>query len=47
VECGDLNRFDSHKFVCLNAWLQEVALLGRCGLVGGDVVLLEEVSLCK
>ena len=33
VECGGLNRFGPHRFLRLNAWPQEVALLGSVALL--------------
>jgi hypothetical protein len=38
MDCDGLNRFGSHRFMCLNAWLT-----GN-GTIGG-VALLEKVSL--
>jgi hypothetical protein len=49
VECGGLNRFappPCHRFMCLKAWPIESGIIRRCGFVGIDVALSEEVCLC-
>jgi len=43
--CGGLDRYGSHRFMCLNAWPTGSGNIRRCGLVGIDVALFEEVSL--
>ena len=43
--CGGLNRFGSHRFMCLNVWPLGDSTIRRCGLVGVGVAL-EEVSHC-
>jgi hypothetical protein len=37
MELGGLNRFDSHRLKCLNAWPMRSGIIRRCGLVGGSV----------
>jgi hypothetical protein len=35
------------RLVCLNGWLIENATIGRHGLVGEGVALMEEVCRCE
>ena len=44
--CGGLNRFGSHRFMCLNAWPIGSGTIRRCGLVGVGVALMEKVCHC-
>jgi hypothetical protein len=46
VEYGGLNRCGPHRLMCLNAWPIWSVTLRRCGLVGVDMTLLEEVHHC-
>jgi hypothetical protein len=39
VQCDTLNRFGSHRFVCLKAWPIDSSPIRRCGLAGGSVSL--------
>ena len=43
THCGGLNRFGSHRLMCLNAWPTGSDTIRKRGLVGVGVVLLEEV----
>lgn len=44
--CCDLNRYDPHRHMCLNAWLLWSGTIRWCSLVGVDVFLLEELCHC-
>lgn len=44
--CCDLNRYDPHRHMCLNAWPMGTGTIRCCSLVGVDVFLLEEVCHC-
>jgi hypothetical protein len=39
IMCGGLNRFDPHRFMCLNAWPMRSGTIKRSGLVGESVSL--------
>ena len=38
-ECGGLNRFVPHRFMCLNTWPTMSGTIRRYGLTGGSVSL--------
>jgi len=44
--CRGLNRFGSHRLMCLNAWPSGNGTIRRHGLVGVGVALLEWVWPC-
>jgi hypothetical protein len=46
VECGDLNRFEPHRLMCLNAQPMARGTIRRYDLVGVDVTLMENVCHC-
>ena len=41
IVCAGLNRYGSHRLLCLNAWPVGRDTTRRCGLVGVGVPLLE------
>ena len=45
TQCGWLNLFGPHIFLCLNAWPMGSNTIRRCGLVGLGGVLLEKWGL--
>jgi hypothetical protein len=45
--CGDLNRFDLHRFRHLNAWSTGNGTIKRCGLFGVGMAFLEEAFIVR
>jgi hypothetical protein len=43
ADCGGLNRYGPYSLICLYTWSIRTGTVGRCGLVGVGMVLLEEV----
>ena len=43
---GGFNRNGLYRLLCLNAWPIGGGTIGRCGLVGVSMALLEEVCHC-